>query len=52
MAQQHPLTAFSLARLERAVLRCDGLIVLFAWDFFERLCARAAAAASRLCAPA
>ncbi|KAG8463281.1 hypothetical protein KFE25_004792 [Diacronema lutheri] len=37
VAQQHPIMVPTIAMLEQFVRRCEGMIVLFTWDFFERL---------------
>ena len=48
VAQQHPIMVPTIELLEQFVRRCEGMIVLFTWDFFERLwCAPAAASCAR-----
>ncbi|KAG8457188.1 hypothetical protein KFE25_004405 [Diacronema lutheri] len=37
VAQQHPIMVPTIALLEQFVRRCEGMIVLFTWDFFARL---------------
>jgi len=37
VAQQHPIMVPTIARLDAFVRRCEGMVVLFTWDFFTRL---------------
>lgn len=37
VAQQHPIMMATVAHLDAFVRRCEGMIVLFTWDFFKRL---------------